>query len=197
MKKLISVLAGALIVMASIGFAAPAHAAVYPSIVTWTQVGTTCSASASVIRANPGSRFTLHNGLGGTYAFLVATPTSIGSGTYSDYQLGIGPGGDATFTAPPTVGTYEAGPVGACPQATLIVTNDVIETPAAHDYFQHVGVPASGSCADVPPWVGHWPGFPIGGWSKSWAQWIYDGRGGPVCVREVETRPNGSVVLIG
>ena len=32
---------------------------------------------------------------------------------------------------------------------------------------------------------GHYPGFPIGGWTKSWAMWIYDGTGGPVCTREI------------
>ena len=60
-----------------------------------------------------------------------------------------------------------------------------------------MGVPASGSCADVPSPVGHYPGFPFGGWSKSWAQWINDGTGGPVCTREVEQRPDGTIVLIG
>lgn len=54
-----------------------------------------------------------------------------------------------------------------------------------HDYIQQVGVPASGSCADVPSPTAHWPGFPFGGWSKSWAQWINGGKGGPVCTREI------------
>jgi hypothetical protein len=33
--------------------------------------------------------------------------------------------------------------------------------------------------------------------ARSWAQWINNGTGGPVCTREVEQRPDGEVVLIG
>ena len=39
--------------------------------------------------------------------------------------------------------------------------------------------------------VGHDQGYPIGGWSKSWSQWINNGTGGPVCTRTVEEIPNG------
>jgi hypothetical protein len=67
----------------------------------------------------------------------------------------------------------------------------------AHDYFQQVGVPASGLCTDVPSPTGHWPGFPFGGWGKSWAQWINDGKGGPVCTREIAFNPtSGTYVLV-
>ena len=37
----------------------------------------------------------------------------------------------------------------------------------------------------------HDQGYPVGGWSKSWAYWIYNGTGGPVCTRTVEEIPNG------
>ena len=62
--------------------------------------------------------------------------------------------------------------------ATVNVTDGFVPEPTIHDYLQQVGVPASGDCADVPADVGHYPGFPIGGWSKSWAMWINDGKGG-------------------
>jgi hypothetical protein len=54
--------------------------------------------------------------------------------------------------------------------------------------LQQVGVPASGSCADVSD-VYDWVGV-TGGWSKSWAQWINDGKGGEVCTRELVYSPS-------
>ena len=60
----------------------------------------------------------------------------------------------------------------------------------------------TGDAATAGPWgidcrrvprarlAGHAVGYPIGGWSKSWAYWIYNGTGGPVCTRTVEEIPN-------
>ncbi len=66
-----------------------------------------------------------------------------------------------------------------------------------HDWLQQVGVPASGSCADVPSTVGHWIGAPIGGWSLTWAEWINEGQGGPVCSRELQDREDLTIILVG
>ncbi len=45
--------------------------------------------------------------------------------------------------------------------------------------------------------MGHYPGAPFGGWSKSWAEWINDGKGGAVCTRELEERSDGTIILVG
>lgn len=96
-----------------------------------------------------------------------------------------------------TLGTIGSGTIpflvyGPYPNRTISVTvvDPAVEVVVPrvmllHDEFQQVGVPASGSCANVPSPVGHYPGFPFGGWSTSWAQWINGGTGGPVCTREL------------
>lgn len=178
--------------------ASPAQAASNPSLVAFDSYypgpsGWVCTGSAGSVRMNPGDS-------------LAMTWTVQNGGTAGGFNF-TGPTGDITVlmsTFSPssvsfsTLGTYRLDPSRSfgC-NLTVSVVSEPVEAPPAHDYFQQVGVPASGSCADVPTWAGHWPGFPIGGWSKSWAWWIYDGRGGPVCHREVEVRPNGTVVLIG
>ena len=100
-----------------------------------------------------------------------------------------------SMTAPSAVGSYTLSFSGSGgPSIPLTVTNDPIDPPPPPIPvigLQQVGVPASGDCADVPVTVGHDQGYPIGGWSKSWAFWIYNGTGGPVCTRTVEEIPNG------
>lgn len=54
---------------------------------------------------------------------------------------------------------------------------------AVEDVVQQVGLPASGSCADVVDDAMNWAGVASGGWARSWAQWVHDGRGGDVCTR--------------
>ena len=83
---------------------------------------------------------------------------------------------------------------------TVNVVSEPLPPPpvfVAHDYLQAVGLPPTGSCDDVDPEAGHWPGAPHGGWSQSWEQWMNDGRGGAVCVRTVETTESGVLVLVG
>jgi len=107
------------------------------------------------------------------------------------------------MTAPSAVGSYDfkirvSGAGADLLFLTLTVTNAPVapahadgSTPQPIVGLQQVGVPASGDCADVPVTVGHDQGYPIGGWSKSWSQWINNGTGGPVCTRTVEEIPNG------
>jgi hypothetical protein len=196
-----SLAALAVTVVLPIAIATPAQAGADPTIVHWstTQTGPTsytCTPSPSSGRANPGSLLTLYNDcqpgrLPFTVTFYIRqgnTLTQLGRATTGEH---------ITFQVPATVGTYEVFISPTLSTYTLTVTNDFIPEPKAHDEFQQVGVPASDDCADVDPAVGHYPGYPIGGWSKSWAQWINDGTGGPVCTREVEQRPDGEIVLIG
>lgn len=57
--------------------------------------------------------------------------------------------------------------------------------PPRPTFLQSVGVPPSGSCADVVDGdFGFGKRF-SGGWSKSWAEWANGGQGGDVCVRTI------------
>jgi hypothetical protein len=183
----------AVAVVLPIAAAAPVHAGADPTVVSWTKTvinptTSTCVPSVTSVRANPGSAITLHNN------DCVAPLKFVVNKEFK----GTAPvGGSLTITAPTTLGTFTIAPFPGAVDVTLIVTDTPISEPMAHDEFQQVGVPATGDCADVDPAVGHYPGYPIGGWSKSWAQWINGGAGGPVCTREVEQRPDGEIVLIG
>ena len=55
---------------------------------------------------------------------------------------------------------------------------------AVNPVYQGVGMPASGSCADVVTDASvNLSGVPGTGWTKSWAKWANGGAGGDVCVR--------------
>ena len=195
MRALKILVAAGVVAVAGLGTSAPAMAAVNPSIVSVTcDAGCTYpSVSAGSIVANPGSTFTVHAGTATTATFEILGQS----------WVTVGPNQSASMTAPSAVGSYDfyitvpnAGAVTVV--ATLTVTNDPVapahadgSTPQPIVGLQQVGVPASGDCADVPASVGHDQGFPIGGWSKTWANWINNGTGGPVCTRTVEEIPNG------
>ena len=187
--------AAGVVAVAGLGTSAPAMAAVNPSIVSVT-CGASCvypNVSAGSIVANPGSTFTVHAGTATTATFAIQGQSSVT----------VGPNQSASMTAPSAVGSYDfrirVSSAGAdLVVLTLTVTNAPVapahadgSTPQPIVGLQQVGVPASGDCADVPVTVGHDQGFPIGGWGKSWAQWINNGTGGPVCTRTVEEIPNG------
>ena len=186
--------AAGVVAVAGLGTSAPAMAAANPTIVsvTCTDIGNFCSSSkfsASSIIANPGDVFTVHNGT------RFAGEFAIGTSIFPDETAAVGSGLSASMTAPSTVGSYTLSFSGSGgPSIPLTVTNDPIAPPPPPIPvigLQQVGVPASGDCADVPVTVGHDQGYPVGGWSKSWAYWIYNGTGGPVCTRTVEEIPNG------
>ena len=185
--------AAGVVAVAGLGTSAPAMAAANPSVVSVTCTDPPfCSAtvfSASSMMANPGDTFTVHNG-------------TIFAGLFQIQKDGVGVSGTVTvasdnaasMTAPSALGSYTIQFTGGSdPAMSLTVTNDPITRSDAQPVvgLQQVGVPASGDCADVPVSVGHDQGFPIGGWSKSWANWINNGTGGAVCTRTVEEVPNG------
>ena len=193
--------AAGVVAVAGLGTSAPAMAAANPSIVSVSckdpNVCNDAVWSAGSVTANPGDAFTVHNAstnFGVEFVIFSTTPGGplVGSAD-------VAPSAAASMTAPSAVGTYALvvyrgtrGPeLGEIP---LTVTNDPIAPappPVPIIGLQQVGVPASGDCADVPVSVGHDQGFPIGGWSKSWANWINNGQGGAVCTRTVEEIPNG------
>ena len=193
MRALKILVAAGVVAVAGLGTSAPAMAAANPSIVSVTCVGPGggCDASkfsAPSIIANPGDRFTVYNGT--TFAGLFY----IGSSVAPTQTVAVANGLSGSMTAPSVVGSYTLSWSGSGgPSIPLTVTNDPITRSDAQPVvgLQQVGVPASGDCADVPVSVGHDQGFPIGGWSKSWANWINNGTGGAVCTRTVEEVPNG------
>lgn len=73
----------------------------------------------------------------------------------------------AVFAAIPALGLIGTSPASAVPNAAL----------------QQVGVPAVGGCDAVFNPALNWAGVAYGGWGLSWAQWINNGAGGPVCSR--------------
>ena len=194
MRLLKILVAAGVVAVAGVGTSAPAMAAANPSIVSVTCDSCVVpSVSAQTIVANPGDTFTVHAGAATTATFEL-----------KGQSVSVGANQSASMTAPSAVGSYDF--VVRVPAAYIVilpltVTNAPV-APAHADGstpqppqpiigLQQVGVPASGDCADVPASVGHDQGFPIGGWSKSWANWINNGTGGPVCTRTVEEIPNG------
>ena len=180
----------------SVAIAGPSHAASNPALVHFDTVyngGWSCTSSASSVQMNPGDSLTLtwSNPAQASSAFFAFDgPTGqlyVSMRTDRSSQLTLS-----------TLGTYQSDAVlnFGC-SLSISVVSEPVDPPEAHDYLQQVGIPLSGDCSDVPNYVGHLPGFPIGGWSKSWALWPNDGLGGPVCTREVEERPDGTIVLIG
>ena len=185
--------AAGVVAVAGLGTSAPAMAAANPSVVSVTCIDPPfCSAtvfSASSMMANPGDTFTVHNGTGFAGLFQIQKDGVGVSGTVT-----VASDNAASMTAPSALGSYTIQFTGGSdPAMSLTVTNDPITRSDAQPVvgLQQVGVPASGDCADVPVSVGHDQGYPIGGWSKSWSQWINNGTGGPVCTRTVEEIPNG------
>jgi len=51
--------------------------------------------------------------------------------------------------------------------------------------IQQFGLPASGNCEDGATEAMNWSGIGMDGWGISWAQWMNEGAGGPVCTRTV------------
>lgn len=168
----------------SLTLAAPAATAASNPGTIFYSVWPGCWSSTSV-RMNPGDSLTI------TRVGTVNLDLDVDGAPYQNNVSST----SVSFT---TLGTHTiSSTYSPCGTVTVEVVAEPVAAPPAHDYFQQVGVPASGNCADVDPHIGHWPGFPLGGWSKSWAWWINGGNGGPVCTREVEERPDGTIVLIG
>ncbi|MGB4325045.1 MAG: hypothetical protein WBJ33_07265 [Candidatus Nanopelagicales bacterium] len=196
-KRLKVLLMVPLVVLAgSVAMAGPSQAASNPALVhfdTDFSPSLSCSSSASTVRANPGDSITLtwsnaQGSTNGTWFFN-------GPSGQIPVAMSTSRASSVSFS---TVGTYslDSSLSFRC-SLTVSIVSEPVDPPEAHDYLQQVGIPLSGDCSDVPNYVGHLPGFPIGGWSKSWALWPNDGLGGPVCTREVEERPDGTIVLVG
>jgi hypothetical protein len=67
----------------------------------------------------------------------------------------------------------------------------VFAGPTPADVLQQVGLPKSGTCADVDDSKLNWAGVSAGSWTPSWAQWINNGSGGAICGRTLYYAPSG------
>lgn len=180
----------AIAALATVGLAAPAHAA---------HVVHLCSDTA--VEGNPGQTLVVVNGCANPWYFR-----DWGSILQEDWN-----GSSSAQLDPGATRTFHFGAVGTgaivdvysrYPSLAITSHDPVIKTVSyppfvGHDWLQQVDLPASGSCDDVPSTVGHWIGAPVGGWSLTWASWINDGRGGPVCTRELQDRPDATIILVG
>lgn len=190
----------ALVTMLGAGaFAAPAaHAGVNPPVIRVSGLFGCLPLRTSVV-GNPGDSFSIAVGDGCTAGGdtaetggVVLSPGLFYRPGPGSVTLKLGSSGSGAFKLETFgFGQYHESTI------TVTVTTDEIPEGIVHDDLQQVGVPATGDCADVAEDVGHYPGAPIGGWSKSWAWWINDGKGGPVCTRELEELSDGTIVLIG
>lgn len=203
MRTFARIIATAAVAVAAVGITAPAaHAGVDHPYVILGKIVDVCAtsngASEITVTGNPGDSFRVANlGCGDVGVLFsgsaVSGPSSIANLTSATYTLASTTGNGSMLIRPRTGITQFPFLINVVVTATPVITPTI----ESHDYLQQVGVPASGDCADVNPSVGHYPGFPVGGWSKSWAWWINDGTGGAVCTRELDERPDGQIVLVG
>jgi hypothetical protein len=103
----------------------------------------------------------------GGYTFVITTNNSLDTGM-----------GDFTLTGP-----------GAASLTGMFVASG--EKPT--QVVQQVGMPANGSCDGIADADLGYGTQVTGGWSASWAQWPYDGVGGPVCTRTLFYSPQTGV----
>lgn len=190
MRRLTATLGALAIATASlVGIATPAHAA---------HIVHLCSDTS--VDGNPGQQLVVVNGCSFTWYF-----PNWGTILQDDWNGSASAQLDAGSSRTFTLGSVGSGAISDAysrnPGISITVHDPVLRVVSyppfvGHDWLQQVGVPSSGNCDDVPSNVGHWRGAPVGGWGKSWVQWINDGRGGPVCTRELQDRPDGSIVVL-
>ena len=79
--------------------------------------------------------------------------------------------------------TFTAASVGNGLTLSATFTSNAASGQAPPGWLQQVGVPNSGECTAINDADLNRGGVSSGGWGKSWAQWVNDGRGGAVCTR--------------
>ena len=67
---------------------------------------------------------------------------------------------------------------------------------APPDVLQQVGAPADGDCSAFRDASLDWSGVGSGGWGRSWAQWVNEGRGGAVCTRTLTYSTNAGHFVV-
>ncbi|MFM8156107.1 MAG: hypothetical protein ACKOAF_08550 [Actinomycetes bacterium] len=184
-------LVGLVALVAALGTVAPAQAGVDTPRVLLGNVNGHCAlasgADSITVTGNPGDSFRVFNLGCGPIRVLFSGGAATGPSSIPQYGSGT-----YTLTSAPNSGSFLIRPDESVTHWPFLIDVNVVSSPVAtpaapevHGGLQQVGVPASGSCDDVPFWAGHYDGYPVGGWGKSWAMWIYGGNGGPVCTREI------------
>jgi hypothetical protein len=64
------------------------------------------------------------------------------------------------------------------------------------DVVQQVGLPVTGTCDAIADTSLNWGGAPSGGWTKSYAMWPRDGKGGWVCTRTLTYVPSTGMWVV-
>jgi len=96
-----------------------------------------------------------------------------------------------TITGPGTITLTMVGVNLIQTPLALTISVSVTAGDAPPDVMQQVGAPSNGTCATFIDSKLNWAGAPDGGWGMSWAQWVNDGHGGPVCTRSLYWTPSG------
>ena len=112
-----------------------------------------------------------------------------GGATFTNYTTANGLGSNTVsdvFAVGSTV--YAATNAGVAISTIVAGTSDPAQIPP--DVHQSVGLPGTGSCADVDDRELNWAGVRSGGWTPSWAQWMHSGAGGAVCNRTLRYLPS-------
>ena len=149
----------------------------------------------------PGETFTLT--LGGSCAWLApgtgnVDPTTYGT-TGTEATL---PAAVWTSVTPPVVAVYTAATCGPAREGSdaLFAARDIYPSatdqngygltvttaecpPPPPDVLQQVKATGDDGCSSVEDAALNIGGSTSGGWGRSWAQWVNDGRGGAVCTR--------------
>lgn len=74
---------------------------------------------------------------------------------------------------------------GTLDNLSLLLVGYSPEDPDPLPVQQSVGLPESGSCADVDESLLEWGTEIKGAWTRSWEQWVKDGQGGDSCTRMI------------
>lgn len=166
----------------------------------WTEVGTMTLASSSGagiwFRANFTGAITVSPGTYWVSLQAASAAATAGQGlclhtaaaTQSPWSVdySASPNRYATSNNGATYTPVTDSPTILVPILTLSGTENPAPTssgPTPPPVLQQIPLPLGGTCTDVDRPDLNWAGVESGGWGESWAQWVNDGAGGPVCVR--------------
>ena len=120
---------------------------------------------------------------GNFYVFVISATTSA---TFGDSGLALQSSDISTYSNGNRSRSTDSGT-----SWTAVTTRNLIFTTyvdggggqAPPPVMQQFGKPVSITCNQAQPDGLDWSGVASGGWSESWAQWVNQGNGGPVCGR--------------
>ncbi len=119
----------------------------------------------------------------GTGASSVPWSAAFGTAAYDLNGAFGGSPGDVYFPSITITGSLGGGGGSGSSGGGSSSSESASATPAP--VVQQFGMSGSGTCDANQPAGLDWAGVPSGGWSRSWAQWVNDGKGGAVCSRTV------------